>query len=87
MTVVNRRPSRRSTTVSRRANASLEAAMSCSPSPTSARRPSLDTTWWAANHRCAQVDLPAPAGPTSTTTHGEGSTIGPSLESAIALAR
>ena len=45
MTVVRRRPNRRSTTVSSSANASLEAAMSCSPSPTSARSPSLDTTW------------------------------------------
>src|SRR3954469_22670444 len=75
MTVVSLRLSRRSTMRSRTANASLLARWSCSPTPTTARSPSDDTTWFGSNHCCAQYDLPAPGAPTRTTRHGSGSRI------------
>jgi diguanylate cyclase (GGDEF)-like protein len=71
-TVVSRRSTRRSTTVSRSANASALALMSSSPAPTSARNRSLDTTVPAGKCSAAHVDLPDAPGPTSTTTQGAG---------------
>ena len=74
-TVVSRRPNRCSTIWSSRANASSLAARSSSPSPTTARNRSLDTTWSGAKCSAAHDDLPDPDAPTSTTRHGEGSRV------------
>src|SRR5215218_7687651 len=73
ITVKRRRRSRRSRTSSRTAKASVPARWSWSPSPTRARSASVDTTWLGRNWAAAHVDLPAPEGPTSTTTQLDGS--------------
>ena len=73
ITVVSRRPIRCRTTSSSNANASALAAMSSSPAPTNARSRSLDTISSAPNRSAAHVDFPDAPGPTSTTTHGDGS--------------
>ena len=73
-TVVNRRRSRCVTMVSSSANASVLAARSSSPSPTTARRRSLDTICSGAKWLAAHDDFPDPDGPTRTTKQGAGST-------------
>ena len=72
ITVVSRRPTRRSTANSSSSKASALAATSRSPSPTSARRASADTTRSRPKRSAAHVVLPAPDGPTSTITAGDG---------------
>ena len=57
-TVVSRRRNRRATMSSSTANASVDATRSCSESPTTARKASLDTIWLAANVSAAQVLFP-----------------------------
>ncbi len=73
ITVVSPRATRRATISSSRANASVLAAMSSSPVPTTARSRSLDTIVSAGKCAAAQVDFPEPVGPASTTRQGEGS--------------
>ena len=71
MTVVSPRATRRVTISSSRAKASVLAAMSSSPAPTTARSRSLDTTASGGKCAAAQLDFPDPVGPTSTR-QGEG---------------
>ena len=87
MTVVRPRPNRRVVISSTSANASAVAVRSCGPSPTTARRPSDETIWFDANCDAAHVDFPTPAGPTSTTKHGDGRTSGPSSSTPASYAR
>ncbi len=74
-TVVNPRRRRAATTASSTANASTEASRSASPLPTIARNASAETTSFAAKCVRAQVVLPDPAGPMSTTNVGRGRSI------------
>ncbi len=85
MTVVSWRRSRRVTMSSSRAKASVDAARSCSPSPTSARNASLDTICAGSNHCAAHVDLPDATGPTSTTTQGDGNASGSSVGAPVTI--
>jgi hypothetical protein len=71
-TVVSPRPSRAATIWSSSAKASADASRSCSPLPTTLRSTSAETTSWGRYRRAAQVDLPDPAGPISTTRAGSG---------------
>jgi hypothetical protein len=73
ITVVNPRATRRATISSSRAKASALAAMSSSPAPTTARSRSLDTIASGGKCSAAQLDFPAPVGPTSTSRQGAGS--------------
>ena len=73
-TVVSPRPMRWCTICSSSANASVLAARSSSLSPTIARKRSLETICSGAKCVCAQVDFPAPDGPTRTTRQGDGRT-------------
>ena len=72
MTVVSPRRMRRPTMSSSSANASLLAATSSSPAPTTARSRSLDTIVSSGKLAAAHVDFPDAPGPTSTTTTGAG---------------
>jgi len=69
-----RRPaaSRRSSVRWSAANAVLLTAWSASPAPIAARRPSEERTVSGGKWRAANVDLPAPAAPTSRTHDGSG---------------
>ena len=72
-TVVSPRATRRATISSSSANASVLAAMSSSPAPTTPRSASDETTAEGGKFAAAHVDFPDAAGPASTTRHGEGS--------------
>ena len=71
ITVVSPRRRRTSTRSSSSRKASVDARRSSSPSPASARSRSADTRW-GPRLASAHVVLPDPAGPTSTTRHGDG---------------
>ncbi len=73
ITVVSPRATRRETISSSRANASVLAAMSSSPEPTTARSRSLDTIASGGKCSAAQLDFPDPVGPASTSRQGAGS--------------
>ena len=57
----------------------MDAARSCSLSPTRERSASLDTICAGSNHCFAHVDLPDATGPMSTTTQGDGNASGSSV--------
>ena len=73
ITVVSERPIRAATILSSRPKASTEASRSAGPLPTTARNASDETISDARNRSAAQVDLPEPGAPASTTTAGSGS--------------
>ena len=58
---------------SRTSNASFVAAWSATSSATSPRQKSLDTTWNGPKCFAANVDLPLPDAPTSSTSPSSGS--------------